>query len=344
MYQNILKNIKMLGGKKLGIDLGTANSLVWEVGKGLVLNEPTVVAVTLEEKKVLAVGKEAKEMLGKTPEYIVASRPMRDGVIADYEITEAMLKWFIHQVCGNVFLFKPEVMVCVPAGVTQVEQRAVLDATLSAGARVAYLIDEPLAAAIGANIPISSPAGNMIVDIGGGACEAAVISLGGVVVHQSVRVGGNKIDEAIADYLRKKHNLIIGDQTAERIKIKIGAAIVPKKELKMVVRGRNAISGLPQRVTITSAEVNEAIQEPLNQILGTIKGVLEKTPPELVADIVERGIVLSGGTALLKDLDKFLTGQIGVSCHIAEEPLLCVVKGTGIALENLSFYEKSLRK
>jgi len=329
--------------KRLGIDLGTANSLVWEVGKGLVLNEPTVVAVSLEDKKVLAVGTKAKEMLGKTPDYILASRPMRDGVIADYEITEAMLKWFLHQVCGNVFLFKPEVMICVPAGVTQVEQRAVLDAVLSAGARIAYLIDQPLAAAIGAKIPISSPSGNMIVDIGGGACEAAVISLGGVVVHKSVRVGGNRIDEAISLWLRKKRNLIIGDQTAEQVKIKLAAAIIPEKEVKLTVRGRDSISGLPQKVTLTVAQVNEAIKEPLSLILNTIKGVLEKTPPELVADIVERGIVLSGGTALLKDLDKYLTRQIGVSCHVVEEPLLCVVRGTGIALENLKQYEKSLR-
>jgi len=330
--------------KKLGIDLGTANSLVWEVGVGLVLNEPTVVATSLDDNKVLAVGKMAKEMLGKTPEYIKASRPMREGVIADYEVTEAMLKWFIKEVCGNTFLFKPEVMICVPAGVTQVEQRAVLDATLSAGARVAYLIDEPLAAAIGAEIPISSPSGNMIVDIGGGACEAAVISLGGVVAHKSVRVGGNRMDEAITTWLRKNHNIIIGDQTAEQIKMSIGAAIVPEKEKTMEVRGRDSVAGLPKKIIITSSQVNEAIQEPLSMILSAIKGVLEATPPELVADIIDRGIVLSGGTSLLKDLDKYLTRQINVVFHVSEDPLLCVVKGTGKALSNLSHYEKSLRK
>ena len=330
--------------KKLGIDLGTANSLVWEVGQGLMLNEPTVVATSLDDNKVLAVGKKAKEMLGKTPEYIKASRPMREGVIADYEVTEAMLKWFIKKVCGNTFLFKPEVMICVPAGVTQVEQRAVLDATLSAGARVAYLIDEPLAAAIGADIPISSPFGNMIVDIGGGACEAAVISLGGVVTHKSVRVGGNRIDEAIAGWLRKNHNIIIGDQTAEQLKINIGAAIVPEKEKIMEVRGIDSVAGLPKKINITSSQINEAIQEPLSMILSAVKGVLETTPPELVADIVDRGIVLSGGTALLKDLDKYLTRQINVVFHVAEDPLLCVVKGTGKALENFSHYEKSLRR
>jgi rod shape-determining protein MreB len=330
--------------KKLGIDLGTANSLVWEVGKGVVLNEPTVVARSLIDNKVLAVGSQAKQMLGKTPEYISVARPMRDGVVADYEATEALLSWFIKQVVGDFVLIKPEVMICVPAGCTQVEQRAVLDATLSAGARLAYLIDEPLAAAIGAQIPITSPSGNIIVDIGGGSCEVAVISLGGVVAHRSLRVAGNKMDEAIAFWLRKKYNLIIGDQTAERIKIKIGAAIVPEKDKKMAVRGRDAISGLPRKVVISSSEVAEAIQEPLSQIVGAIKDVLEETPPELVADIVDRGIVLSGGTALLNNLDNFLTRQIGVACHVVEEPLLSVVKGTGIALENLETYKKSLKR
>jgi len=330
--------------KKLAIDLGTANFLVWEVGKGLVVNEPTVVAVTLEDRKVLAVGKEAKEMLGRTPEYIEVSRPMRDGVIADYQVTEAMLRWFIHQTCGSLGFFKPEVMICVPAGVTQVEQRAVLDAALSAGARVAYLIDAPLAAAIGAGIPISSPAGNMIVDIGGGVCEAAVIALGGVVVHKSVRVAGNKIDQAIAAWLRKHHNMVVGDQTAEAIKIKIGTALPLEKEKKMTVKGRDAISGLPTEVELTSNQVNEAIQEPLREILNVVRGVLEKTPPELVADIVDRSIILSGGSSLLDNLDKFLTRQIGVSFHVADEPLLCVIKGTAAALENFETYKKSLRK
>jgi len=334
----------MVLSRKLAIDLGTANSLVWEIGKGLLVNEPTVVAVTLEERKVLAVGNEAKEMLGRTPEYIEVVRPMRDGVIADYEITEAMLRWFIRKVCGPATLFKPTTMVCVPAGVTQVEQRAVLDAALSAGARAAYLIDAPLAAAIGAGVPISSAAGNMIVDIGGGACEAAVIALGGVVVHRSVRVAGNKIDEAIMSWLRKGHNMIIGDRTAEAVKIEIGAALPLKKEKKIVVRGRDTISGLPRKIELSSNQVNKAIQEPLREILSVVKGVLEKTPPELVADIVDRGIILSGGSSLLSNLDKFLTRQIGVSCHVAEEALLCVVKGTATALENLEIYEKSLKK
>lgn len=329
--------------KKLGIDLGTANSLVWEVGKGVVLNEPTVVARSLTDNKILAVGSEAKKMLGKTPEYIQVDRPMRDGVVADYEATKALLSWFIKKICGDFVLFKPEVMICVPAGCTQVEQRAVLEATLSAGARKAYLIDEPLAAAIGAQIPITSPSGNIIVDIGGGSCEVAVISLGGVVAHRSLRVAGNRIDEAISSWLRKKYNLIVGEQTAETIKIKIGAAIVPKKEKKMVVRGRDAITGLPKKVVVTATEVSEAIQEPLSQIAQAIKEVLEKTPPELVADIVDRGIVLSGGTSLLNNLDNYLTRQIGVACHVVEEPLLSVVKGTGVALENLDTYKKSLK-
>ncbi len=330
--------------KRLGIDLGTTNSLVWEVGRGIVLNEPTVIAVSLDNNRILAVGREAKAMVGKAPEYISVRRPMREGVIADYEATEAMLKFFIRKVCGSTALFKPEVLLCVPAGVTQVEQRAVVEATLAAGARVAWLIDEPLAAAIGAQIPIAEPSGNMIVDIGGGSCEAAVISLGGVVNHRSLRVAGNKLDEAIMNYLRKKFNLLIGEQTAELIKIKIGGAIVPKKQEGLEIRGRDSITGMPKKIFLTAAQVVEAIEEPLNQILAAIKGVLEETPPELVSDVVEKGIILSGGTALLQDLDKFFTSQLGVVCHLVDEPLLSVVKGTGMVLENLETYKKSLKK
>jgi rod shape-determining protein MreB len=330
--------------KKLGIDLGTANSLVWEVGQGLVLNEPTVVAVSLEDNKVLAVGKEAKQMLGRTPEYIVARRPMRDGVIADYEVTEAMLRFYIKKVCGSTTLFKPEVLICVPAGVTQVEQRAVIDATMSAGARIAFLIDEPLAAAIGAQIPISEPSGNMIVDIGGGSCEAAVISLGGVVNHRSLRVGGSKLDEAISAYLRKKHGVLVGEQTSETLKHAIGSAGPIKKEATMEIRGRDAVTGMPKKVEVTASQVSEAIQEPLAQILNAMKEVLEETPPELVSDIVEKGIILSGGTALLADIDKYLTKQLGVVCHIVDEPLAAVIKGTGMVLENIDTYRRSLKK
>ncbi len=329
--------------KRLGVDLGTTNSLVWEVGKGIVLSEPTVVAVSAEDRKVLAVGKEAKTMLGKTPGYIEATRPMREGVIADYEVTEAMLRYFLQKVMGRGWFFKPEVMVCVPAGVTQVEQRAVLEATLSAGAKNAYLIDEPLAAAIGAKIPVASSFGNMIVDIGGGAAEAAVIALGGVVVHKSVRVAGDKIDEMILSQLKKRHNLIVGDQTAELIKIKIGSAMPRKKEEKMEVKGRDSVYGLPKTVELGSSEVHEMIQEPLKQILGAIKGVLEETAPELVSDIVERGIVLSGGTSQLRDFDKYVTEEIGVVAHVVEDPQLCVVRGTGVAIENLDLYRRVLR-
>jgi len=330
--------------KRLGIDLGTANSLVYLERQGVVLNEPSVVAVTAEENEVVAVGNEAKEMLGRTPEGIIASRPMRDGVIADYVITEAMLRYFIDKVCGRSRIFKPEVMICVPAGVTSVERRAVLDATLSAGAKTAYLIDEPLAAAIGSKIPIAAPSGNMIVDIGGGSTEAAVISLGGVVVHNSVRVAGNKIDEAIAQYVRRKYNLIIGERTAEDIKINIGSATLIDKLEKMEVRGRDAITGLPRTIELTNREVTEAIRTPLSQILDAVKGVLEKTPPELAADIIDKGIVMSGGTSLLKNLDRFFTEAIGVPCHVAEDALLCVVTGTGLALDNIDLYKKSITK
>ncbi len=330
--------------KRIAIDLGTANSIVYLQGQGIVLNEPSVVAVSVDDNRVVAVGKEARSMLGRTPGNIKASRPMRDGVIADYVVTEAMLRYFLQKVVGRTLFFKPEVMICVPAGVTQVERRAVLDATLSAGARVAYLIDEPLAAAIGAGIPVGAPSGSMIVDIGGGAAEAAVISLGGVVVHKSVRVAGNKIDEAIASYLRRKENLIIGDQTAEEVKIKIGSAVPLEKEEKMEVKGRDSIMGLPKVVEVTSTQVNEAIKPPLNRIIEAVKGVLEETPPELASDIIDKGIVLSGGTALLRNLDKLMTKEIGVPVHVAEEPMLCVVKGTGVALENLDLYKRAITK
>lgn len=337
--------------KRLGIDLGTANSVVYVAGEGIVLNEPTVVAVTIDDNRVVAVGNEAKDMIGRTPENIVASRPMRDGVIADYLITEAMLRYFIEKVCGKTTIwnfwngfFKPEVMICVPAGVTQVEQRAVSDAALSAGARVVYIIAESLAAAIGAKVPIAAPSGSMIIDIGGGSTEAAVISLGGIVSHKSVRVAGNKIDEAISSYIRKRYNLIIGERTAEEIKITIGSALPLKEELTMEVRGRDTISGMPRMVEVTSSEVTQAIQMPLQMIIGAIKGVLEETPPELSSDIIDKGIVLVGGTSLLRGIDKLLTQVTGVPCHIAEDPLLCVARGTGIALENLDIYKRAITR
>lgn len=310
------------------------------------LNEPTVVAVTNDDHRVLAVGNEAKEMLGRTPGNITASRPMRDGVIADYIITEAMIRYFLDKVCGSSRIFKPEVMVCAPAGVTSVEKRAILDATLSAGAKTAFLIDEPLAAAIGAKIPIANPSGNMIVDIGGGTTEAAVICLGGVVVHSSVRVGGNRIDEAIQNFVRKKHNLIIGERMAEEVKIKIGSAtrLKPNEVLEIEVRGRDGFSGLPKTVKISSEEVTEAIGDVTGKIVSAVKGVLEQIPPELASDIIDKGIVMSGGTSLLRNLDKLLTDSLGVPVSLAENPLLCVALGTGIALENLDLYKRSVSK
>jgi len=328
--------------KKIAIDLGTANTLVWVVGEGIVANEPTVVAISADDNRVVAIGEDAKRMLGRTPEALIASRPMREGVIADYLVTEAMLRYFIGKVVGRVQLVKPDVMICVPAGCTQVERRAALDATLSAGAAHAYLIDEPLAAAIGAGIPVSAPSGNMILDIGGGAAEAAVISLGGVVVHKSVRVAGNKIDEAIQDYLKKKSNLIIGDQTSERIKIAIGTAVKLGKEEKIEISGRDQVFGLPRSVVLTSNEVTEAIRQTLLQIIGAVKGVLEDTPPELAADIIDKGIVMSGGTSLLRNFDKLLTEETGVPAHVADDPMLCVVRGTGVVLENIELWKRSV--
>ena len=329
--------------RKLGIDLGTANSVVWEAGVGIVLDEPTVVAVGIEDRKVLAVGNEAKLMLGKTPEYIEVRRPLQDGVVADYEVTEAMLKYFLRQVMGAGWFIGPEVMVCVPAGVTQVEQRAVLDATLSAGAKKAYLIDEPLAAAIGAKIPVSESFGNMIVDIGGGATEAAIIALGGVVTHKSLRVGGNKLDQAIIEYVRKKHNLVIGELTAEMVKIKIGSATKLKRPEMMEISGRDTVYGLPKSLMMSSDEVYEAIIEVLKSMVGVIRETLEITPPELVADIADRGLVLSGGSVQLRNLNKLVTSEIGVSAHVAIEPQFCVIRGTGIAIENLEVYRRALR-
>jgi len=328
--------------KRIAIDLGTANTLMWVAGEGLIANEPTVVAISADDNKVVAVGEDAKQMLGRTPETLIASRPMREGVIADYQVTEAMLRYFIGKVAGRIQFFKPDVMICVPAGCTQVERRAALDATLSAGAAHAYLIDEPLAAAIGAGIPVSAPSGHMILDIGGGAAEAAVISLGGVVVHKSVRVAGNKLDEAIQEYLKKKHNLIIGDQTAEEVKIKIGSATLLEKEEKLEISGRDLVFGLPRSVSVSSQDVTEALRPTLLQIIGAVKGVLEDTPPELASDIIDKGIVMSGGTSTLRNLDKLLTEETGVPAHVAEDALLCVVRGTGVVMENIELWKRSV--
>jgi rod shape-determining protein MreB len=287
-------------------------------------------------------------MLGRTPGNIMALRPLRDGVIADYTITEAMLSYFIDKAAGKSRFFKPEVMVCIPSGVTQVERRAVLDATMAAGAKVAYLIEEPLAAAIGAKVPIAQPAGHMVVDIGGGSTEAAVISLGGVVVHNSVRVGGNKIDEAIASYIKKKFNLLIGERTAEEIKIEMGNALLDDKkvsdQLKKDIRGRDTITGLPRTVELNEGQINEAIFPVLLDIISAVKGVMEQTPPELASDIIDKGVVMSGGTSLVTNFDKLMTKVTGVPCHIAEDALLCVVRGTGVALENIELYKRSIAK
>ncbi|MDP4030851.1 MAG: rod shape-determining protein [Patescibacteria group bacterium] len=333
--------------KKIGIDLGTANTIVYVAGSGIVLQEPTVVAVSLNDNRVVAVGGEAKDMLGRTPETIVASRPMRDGVIADYVITEAMLRYFIQKVSGKYWFFRPEVMICVPAGCTQVEKRAVEAATRSAGAKEVYIIQEPFAAALGAGIAVGEASGNMIVDMGGGSSEAAVISLGGVVVSKSIRVSGNSLDDAIAVYLKKKHGLIIGEQTAEQLKINFGQAMAlaaDDQSKTVTIKGRDTIQGLPRSVEIKATELEAAMRPKLAQIVNMVKSVLEEVPPELASDIIDKGIVLSGGTALLKNFDRLLTESTGVPCHVAEEPLLCVAKGTGMALENLDLYKLALAK
>jgi rod shape-determining protein MreB len=327
---------------KIGIDLGTANVLVHVEGRGIVIQEPSVVAVD-DENHILAVGDDAREMIGRTPGNITAIRPMKDGVIADYVITEAMLRFFISKATQGKFMFsRPEVMISVPAGVTSVEKRAVRDAALKAGAKEAYLIEEPLAAAIGANVPISGPSGNMVIDIGGGTSEIAVIALGGIVVSTSLRVGGNKFDEHIASYARKKYNLMIGERTAEDVKITIGTALPLERELTMEVRGRDLIAGLPRTIPITSSEVMEAIEVPLQQLVAAVRSVLEQTPPELSSDIIDKGMVMSGGGSLLRNIDKLLTQVTGVPCHVAENALNCVALGTGEALKHYGFFKKSL--
>src|SRR6056297_397232 len=328
--------------KKIGIDLGTTNILVYLPGQGIVINEPSVVAVSTMDKKVLAVGDEAKEMIGRTPGTIIAKRPLKDGVIADYKATEAMLSYFVSKAIGRLNLFKPEVMVAVPGGITSTERRAVIDATMKAGAKAAYIIKEPIAAAIGSGIPIGSASGHMIIDIGGGTTEAAVISLGGIVECTSVRVAGNKLDAAIADFIKKKYNLAVGERSAEEIKIKIGSALKLDKEKEMDIKGRDMVLGLPRVITIDSTDDTEAIENELNSIVVAVKSVLHDTPPELSADVIEKGMVLSGGGALLRNLDKLLTQDIGVPAYAADDPLLSVAKGTGQALGNLDSYKRSI--
>ena len=328
--------------KKIGIDLSTTSTLVYVPNKGIVINEPSVVAYSLLDKKVLAVGDEAKEMIGRTPDTIMAAKPLKDGVIADYKTTEAMLRYFINKAIGGLRLFRPEVMIAVPGGITSTERRAAIDATLAAGAKAAYIIKEPIAAAIGANIPIGSASGHMIIDMGGGTSEIAVISLGGIVTNSSVRIGGNKFDAAIQEYVRKKYNLAVGERSAEMIKIKVGSALYLDKKLTTEVKGRDMVSGLPHIITVSSDDVSDALQDELAGMIAAIKAVLYNTPPELSADIMDKGMVLTGGTALLRNIDELLSQAIGVPAYNADDPLLCVVKGTGIALENLAAYKRSI--
>jgi rod shape-determining protein MreB len=321
--------------RDLGIDLGTANVLVYVRRRGIVLREPSVVAVERKTKRILAVGEEAREMLGRTPGNIIATRPMRGGVIADYTVTENMLRYFIQRICGRRLIFRPYIVVCVPSGGTSVEKRAVIEAAERAGAKKAFLIDEPMAAAIGAGLPIADPGGNMVIDIGGGTTDIAVISLGGIVIADSIRIAGNRIDEVIARYIRREYNLMIGERTAEEIKIRVGSAFPLNPEMEMQVRGRDLVVGLPKTVTVSSVEIREAIAEPISAILERIKWVLEHTPPELAADIIERGIMLTGGGAILRGLDELIQSETGIPVHIAEDPLSCVAIGTGKALEEI---------
>jgi len=328
--------------KKLGIDLGTANTLVFMPGKGIVLNEPSVVAVSEQDNKILAIGFEAKDMIGKTPDSIIAYRPMKDGVIADYRVTEAMLRYFINKAMGKFNIFKPDVMISVPAGVTSTERRAVVEAAIRAGAKNAYVVKEPILAAIGAGIPIHESKGHMIVDIGGGTTDVAVISLGGIVACTSVKCAGNKIDQAIADYIKKTFNLAIGDRTAEEVKIKIGAAVHLEEEIRVTIKGRDYIHGLPRSTQISTNEIVKAIDNELKQMIKAIKDVLQETPPELASDIIDHGIIMTGGSSLLRNFPDLVYRKTGVKAALADDSIYCVVKGTGIALEHLDVYKKTI--
>lgn len=331
-----------LFSQQIGIDLGTANTLVFVPGKGVVTSEPSVVAVSILEDRILAVGDEAKAMLGRTPDDIEVYRPLKDGVIADYRVTEAMLTYFIGKVMGRLRFSRPEVMISIPAGVTSTERRAVIDAAVKAGAKEVYVVKEPILAAIGAGIPIHQPQGNMIVNIGGGTSEIAVISLGGAVCAHSARVGGNKFDQAIADYIKRKYSLAIGERTAEELKIAIGSALIQKTNDAYEVNGRDLMGGLPKTVRVHANEVTEALQDELREVINAIKKVLQETPPELAADIMDKGMILSGGGALLKNLDGLIAQTIGVPCYPADDPLQCVVRGTGEVLKNLDVYKRTI--
>jgi rod shape-determining protein MreB len=328
--------------KKIGIDLGTVNTLVYVPKRGIVINEPSVVAVSLDDHRVLSVGSEAREMIGRTPDTIVAKRPLKEGVIADYKTTESMLRYFINKSLGGVRFISPEVMIAVPAGITSTERRAVIDATLQAGAKAAYIIKQPIASAIGAGIPIGSASGHMIIEIGGGTSEIAVISLGGIVANTSVRIGGTKFDYSIQEFVRKKYNLAIGERSAEELKIKIGSALPLSEKLSMEIRGRDMISGLPRTTEVTSDDITQAIQDELQGIIQAVKSVLQETPPELSADVIDKGMVISGGSGMLRNLDELLARAIGVPAYVADNPLQNVVKGTGVALDNLDSYKRSI--
>jgi len=328
--------------KRIAIDLGTANTRVYIPKKGLVANEPSVVAISVDDNRILAIGNDAKEMLGRTPDTIVASKPLRNGVIANYRITEALLKYFLNKISGHIRLTRPELMISVPTGITSTERRAVIDAATAAGAKKVYIIRAPVAAAIGANVPIAAPAGNLVVDIGEGTTEVAIISLGGIVAESSVRIGGGRISSAIAEHIRKRHGLVIGVQTSEEIKKKIGSATALDQPKTMQVRGRDVVGGLPKTIEVTSTEVTSAIKERLDEILLAVKAVLEQTPPELSSDIIDRGMIITGGGALLRNIDKLMTKVTGVPAYIAEDPILCVIKGAGTAVEHLDEYIRSV--
>ncbi len=319
--------------KQIGIDLGTVNILVYVKGRGIVFQEPSMVAISVKENQPVAVGQDALDMLGRVPDAIEVARPLREGVIADYWVTEAMLRYYVQQIVGRFRIFPPELMVSIPVGVTSVERRAVEDAAKKAAGKNAFTIEEPLAAAIGVGMPIDTPTGNMVLDIGGGTSEAAVIAMNGIVTSNSVRVGGLKFDEEIATYIRRKYNLIIGEQTAEKVKIELGSALPLDEDLSMEVKGRDQIAGLPRTITLTTQEVTEALEEPLSVVIGMVKSVLEKTPPELSSDIIDRGMIITGGGALLRNVDQFLTRETGIPCYVADNPLGSVALGAGLALK-----------
>lgn len=328
--------------RRIGVDLGSNNIIIYVPEQGIVIDEPSVTAIDAYDDKVVAFGEEARKMLGKTPDSIIAARPLKDGVIASFKITEAMLRYFINRLSGRLRLFRPDIMVAVPVGATSTERRAVVDACVAAGAKNAYIIKKPIAAALGANVPIAAAEGHLIIDIGGGTTEVAVISLGDVVAATSVRVGGNKMDLSIANYIRKKYSLHIGEQTSEALKIKIGTALPQKKEQTMELSGTNSVTGLPESITVTSSDVMNAIQEELMEIIGAIKSVLQKTPPELASDIMDKGMIMTGGASQLRNLDQLFSKVTGVPCQLAEDPRLCVARGTGIAVENLDEYIRSV--